>query len=331
MATPINTGRASEFDLIGRYFRPLATSDAARDLRDDAAVLSPPSGQSLAVTVDTVTEGVHFLPNTDPGDIARKALRVNVSDLAAMGAVPVGYTVALSLTPQVDEAWLTGFARGLQEDQEAFGMALLGGDTTSTPGPLSLTISAFGFVPTGQAVPRSGAKPGDALIVTGTIGDAALGLLIESGQGPDLPSSLSAELSDRYLRPQPRLGLLAHLGQAAHAAIDVSDGLIADAGHIAEESGVAITMQSRSVPMSQAAVAALEAEPNLLETILTGGDDYEVLAAIDPSSFTDALTWATSKGVRLTQIGAIETGNGVVVIDADGQPIQVTRSGYQHQ
>ena len=323
--------RAGEFDLIDQYFRPLARSDAARNLSDDAAVLRPIDGHSFVVTVDTVTEGIHFLPNTNPEDIAQKALRVNLSDLAAMAANPLGYTLALSLSEEIDEPWLAAFTKGLKYDQDTFGLTLLGGDTTSTPGPVSLSITMFGQVLTGKAVPRSGAQIGDAILVTGTIGDSALGLLMETGQGPTLAADLRSALVERYRRPVPRLGILATLNGRAHAAADISDGLIADAGHIAEASGVKIQLEADRVPMSNAAQAALNADAALLETILTGGDDYELIFAVPPQDVAFTKNCGNDSGVPITQIGQVVAGSGVTVSGPSGRDLVFTRFGYQHR
>ncbi|MHC8509508.1 MAG: thiamine-phosphate kinase [Rhodospirillales bacterium] len=322
---------AGEFDLIARYFRPLAVAPGARGLMDDAAVLPPaPAGYETAVTADTVTEGVHFLPRTRAADVARKALRVNLSDLAAMGAEPAGYTLALALPAGRGEDWIADFAEGLRADQELFNLSLLGGDTTMTPGPLSVTINAFGFAPEGAAVGRNGARPGDILAVTGTIGDAALGLDAETGKLAALAPEHAAHLRARYLRPEPRLGLLAALGEYAHAAIDVSDGLAADAAHIAGASGLRTVIDAAAAPLSPAARAALEAEPGLMTRILTGGDDYELLIALAPDALERAAAWSAETGAALTPAGRCEAGEGAVILDADGAPLTLPRPGFRH-
>ena len=322
--------RAREFDLIGRYFKPLAPSVAARGLVDDAAVLEPADGYSTVVTVDTITEGVHFLPGTKPEDIARKTLRVNLSDIAAMGAKPLGYTLALALTEDINDAWLRAFTDGLRSDQETFDLTLLGGDTTSTPGPLSLSITMFGRVQIGDAVPRSGAQVGDAIMVTGTIGDSVLGLQLKNGQGPILEDRFSTALVERYQVPQPRLGVLAAMTGRVHAAADVSDGLIADVGHVADASGVRIQLEAAHVPLSDAARAALTGNAALFETILTGGDDYELVFAISPADVAFAEDWGRDAGVPVTWIGQVTDGIGVTIVDSAGRELTVAQTGYQH-
>ena len=275
---------SGEDRLIARYFLPIARHPGALGLRDDAAVLTPPQGCDLVLTTDAVIAGMHFMPD-DPADaIARKALRVNLSDLAAKGATPLGHLLTLALPEGVGEDWLTAFARGLGEDAQHYGCPLLGGDTVRTPGPVSVSITALGALPGGAMVCRSGARPGDLVLVTGTIGDAALGLALRkdaaAAQRWALDAAMHGHLASRYLLPQPRNVLAETVRAHAHAAMDVSDGLAGDLGKLCRASGVAAEVDVARVPLSDAARQALAAEPALIETILTGGDDYEVLCTV---------------------------------------------------
>ncbi|MDF2781719.1 MAG: thiL, partial [Geminicoccaceae bacterium] len=262
-----------EFAFIAERLRPLAAgSPGALDLADDAALLDPPAGSELVLTKDAMVAGVHFLPDDPPGDIARKLLRVNLSDLAAMGAAPLGYLLALIRPKATAEDWLAEFCRGLAEDQATFGIGLLGGDTVSTPGPLALSLTALGHVPRGAALRRGGAKPGDDIWASGTLGDAALGLKVLQGELEAAPA-VGAQLVERYRLPQPRLALGQTLRGLASAALDVSDGLLADLGHILETSAVGAEIHAAALPLSPAARAL----PGVREAALAGGDDYELL------------------------------------------------------
>src|SRR5882757_10647176 len=266
---------SAEDSLIARYFKPLATDPGAFGLVDDAAVLKT-QGDDIVVTTDAIVEGVHFLPQDPPGTIARKALRVNLSDLAAKGAVPAGFVLTLALR-DADDAWLEPFARGLGEDAALFSCPLLGGDTVSTPGPLMISITAFGRVPVGKMVHRSGAKPGGRVVVTGTIGDAAPGLDILRG------GAVAAVLADdaaaremlvgRYRLPQPRTALAGAVRDYAHAAMDVSDGLAGDLAKLCAASGVSDVIDVQSIPLSAPAAALLSRGTVGIEAIMSGGDD----------------------------------------------------------
>lgn len=311
----------AEFSLIGRHFRPLA-GPGALDLRDDAALLTPPAGRQLVLTVDAMVAGVHFLPDDPPDLVGRKLLRVNLSDLAAKGATPLGYLMTVSAPAGTQDGWFAAFAGGLAQDQAEFGITLLGGDTTSTPGPISLSLTAIGHVVPGGAVHRTGAQPGDGVWVTGTIGDGALGLRAIQGRIAD-PAGLLAE---RYRLPQPRIGLA--LGGIASASMDVSDGLVQDLGHLCRESGVAADIDAGLVPLSDAARAA---GPGWLETCLTGGDDYEVLMAVPPARVPALLQAAQAARVAVTQIGQFRAGRPEVVVRAsNGQPLTLAKGGWSH-
>lgn len=309
----------SEFDRIVRYFAPLA-GEAALGLSDDAALWTPPHGKTLVFTVDQMVEGVHFLPDDPPGRVARKLLRRNLSDLAAMGAEPAGYLLTTALRAETPEAWLAEFADGLAQDQKHFCIALFGGDSTSTPGPLMASVTMIGQLAPAEAWRRSGARAGDAVFVTGTIGDAALGLEAARGKLDDP----SGHFRERRLLPEPRIGL--PLTGLVHAAIDVSDGLVQDLGHICRNSGVGAAIEAGLIPTSNAARAA---GPSWLETRLTGGDDYELILAAPPEA-EHALRTA-SGSVPITKIGCFSGDSGEVTVrDRDGRTMNFVRTGWRH-
>jgi thiamine-monophosphate kinase len=311
----------AEFALIARHFRPLA-GPGALDLQDDAAVLTPPPGRELVLTCDAMVEGVHFLPDDPPDLIGRKLLRVNLSDLAAKGATPLGYLMTVSTPRSIADAWFAGFAAGLAQDQREYGITLLGGDTTSTPGPISLSLTAIGHVAPGQAVHRSGATPGDGVWVTGTIGDGALGLEVARGRLAD-PTGY---LLSRYRLPQPRLGLA--IAGIASAGMDVSDGLVQDLGHICRASGVAAEIDARLLPLSDAVRAA---GPEWLATCLTGGDDYELLLGVPPDREAALLRSSCGVGLVVTRIGDFRPGGPEVMVrGTDGKPMSFASGGWSH-
>jgi thiamine-monophosphate kinase len=321
-----------EFQIIARYFAPLAAkAPGALGLTDDAALLDVPAGCRLVVTTDAMVSGVHFLPD-DPADaVAAKLLRVNLSDLAAMGAEPVGYTLVVAFSPEIDEPWLAAFARGLAADQERFGIFLLGGDTVATPGPLTLSLTAMGTVPEGRELRRRGARPGDLVCVSGTIGDGALGLKVLRRQLPNLPAHLREFLAGRYRYPTPRLGLGARLRGVASAAMDISDGLIADLAHICETSEVAAVIEAEKVPLSEAARAALALDASLfVPAVLAGGDDYELLFTVSAGAADGLEKLAAAAGLPLTVIGRIEAGRGVTAVDRNGTALDTGAGGYRH-
>jgi thiamine-monophosphate kinase len=323
--------RLDEFEIIARHFKPLAAKcEGALGLSDDAAVLRVGPGRELIVTADALVEGVHFLPNDPPDLIARKMLRVNLSDLAAKGAVPTVYLMTLALGPTVDDAWIAAFARGLAQDQDEFGIVLAGGDTTATPGPTTLSVTAMGEVAQGQALRRNGARTGDGVWVSGSIGDGALGLAVARGESLGVDADAAASLADRYRLPRPRVTFGPRLVGVAHAAMDVSDGLVGDLRHICEASGLGAEIEAARVPLSAAARAVLARAPERLREILTGGDDYEILFTA-PASRDGALA-ALSKetGVALTHIGTMAAGGGVTVRDAAGGAMEMGQGGYRH-
>jgi thiamine-monophosphate kinase len=322
-----------EFGRIARFFRPLAAGfPGALNLTDDAAILNVPPGRELVVTTDAIVAGVHFLPTDSPGDIARKALRVNLSDLAAKGATPFAYTLTLAVGRDVDDGWIAAFAAGLAADQAEFGIALAGGDSVSTGGPVWASITAFGLVDAGRMVRRSGARPGDAVLVTGTIGDAALGLMVEQGRLMADTRSRAA-LVDRYRLPRPRTALAAAIGGHAHAAIDISDGLAADFGHLCRASQVIGRIEVSHIPLSPAARGAVAADAALMGRVLAGGDDYEVLLTAVPDAVPDLKSAAAGAGVALTEIGVIEraeSSGGAHFLDPLGNRLVIEKAGWTH-
>ncbi|MEQ8585859.1 MAG: thiamine-phosphate kinase [Thalassobaculaceae bacterium] len=320
-----------EFDRIARFFAPLSQgAPGAFGLTDDAAVL-PPAGndREWVVTVDALVAGIHFLPDDPPDLVARKALRVNLSDLAAMGAAPYGYTLALALPTDMPDpsGWLDAFSRGLGQDQAEFGVSLLGGDSVSTSGPATLSITAFGQVARGRALRRSGASVGDDLWVSGTVGDGALGLDVARGR----LSGVLADLADRYRLPRPRVTLGPRLVGLASSALDVSDGLLQDAGHIAARSGCRLTIRAPDVPLSDSAAAAISEDPGLFAQALEGGDDYELLFTA-PADAAEAVEAAgRDAGVSVTRIGRVVSGAGVEVLDRTGAPMDgLLTGGWRH-
>lgn len=316
-----NPALPAEFALIARHFAPLAGA-GADNLKDDVALLTPPPGRELVLKVDALVGGVHFLDD-DPADlIARKLLRVNLSDLAGKGATPIGYLLTVSVPRGTPDAWFAAFAAGLAQDQAEFGVTLLGGDTTSTPGPVSLSLTIIGHAAPGATPRRGGAQAGDAIMVTGTIGDGALGLAVAQGKLAD-PTGF---LLDRYRLPRPRLGL--PVGQYASASMDVSDGLVQDLSHICRHSALAAEVDVSAVPLSPQAQAA---GADWLETILTGGDDYEVLLAIPPANQAALQSAAAACHIPLTRIGGFVQGDAEVRLRApDGTPIRVSHAGWSH-
>ena len=321
--------RLGEFERIARFFAPLA-APGAFGLLDDAALIDGPPGQQYVLTADAIVEGVHFLADDPPGQVAQKLLRVNLSDLAAKGAVPVGYLLVTALPKSRDETWLEAFAAGLAADQAAYGIGLLGGDSTATDGPVTLSITALGRVLAGNAVLRRGARPGDLVYVSGTLGDAALGLKVLRGGLAGLDAAARAFLADRYRLPQPRLALGQTLVGTAHAMMDVSDGLVGDLGHICAASGVGAVIEAARLPLSPPARAAIAADPALLLAALAGGDDYELLFTAAPEAGDALAVLARNAGVPITAIGHIEPASGVTVLDAQGTATTVAGGGYRH-
>ncbi|WP_027529965.1 thiamine-phosphate kinase [Bradyrhizobium sp. WSM3983] len=324
---------SAEDALIARYFKPLATDPGAFGLVDDAGILSS-SGDDIVVTTDAVVEGVHYLATDPPDTIARKALRVNLSDLAAKGAAAAGFVLTLALRSKED-AWLRPFADALGEDAKSFGCSLLGGDTVSTPGPQMISITAFGRVPKGHMVGRTGARPGDVIMVTGTIGDAALGLDVLTGGtvATALTSDPAARdaLISRYRIPQPRNVLAQAVRDHATAAMDVSDGLAGDLTKLCSASGVSATVNVATVPLSPAAAGLVAGKAICVETLLAGGDDYEVLCTVPPAQSDALIAAGRAVGLAVTAIGTIVAGHERPrFLDGQGQELVLKRLSYSH-
>lgn len=321
---------SSEDKLIARYFGAMATDPGALSLSDDAAFLKPPPGCEIVLKTDAIVGGVHFF-NDDPAEtIARKGLRVNLSDLAAKGAKPLGFLLTLALPKEINEAWLTDFAKGLRDDAANFRCPLFGGDTVRTPGPLMVSVAMFGQVPEGRMVRRSGAKEGDTVFVTGTIGDAALGLAFRNGATWPLADRQRDHLKSRYLLPQPRTALAETILYETSAAMDVSDGLAGDLAKLCRVSGVAAIIEAARVPLSDAALAVIAADSSALETALTGGDDYEILCTVPRAKVDRFRVAAMAAKVAVTVVGVIEAGEGARILDARGQELTFKRGSFSH-
>jgi thiamine-monophosphate kinase len=329
-------GESAEDRLIGRFFRPLATHPGALGLRDDAAVLTPPPGCDIVLKTDPIIAGVHFFADDPAETVARKALRVNLSDLAAKGAKPVGFLLALALPEGVQDEWLAAFARALGADADYYQCPLLGGDTDRTPGPLSVSIAAFGTVAHAGMVRRSGAKAGDRIIVSGTIGDAALGLKLRRAAQPSrcwvgLTDSERQHLLARYLVPEPRTGLAAGLSAHASAAMDISDGLAGDLAKLCRASAVSAEVDVTKIPLSQGVRSVLRADPRLITSVLTGGDDYEILCTLDNAQLEAFFAAAKSAGVAVSAIGDIVAGTEPPRFrDQSGEVLVFRRPSYSH-
>ncbi|TRO94509.1 thiamine-phosphate kinase [Glycocaulis profundi] len=320
-----------EFGYIARRLAPLAADfEGAFGLTDDAAEIAPSEGCALILTADTLVAGRHFLENEDPATAARKALRANLSDLAAMGARPLAYLTSVVWPLDAADALKEGFADGLAVDQAIFGIHLIGGDTTAADGPWMIGVTAIGEVPKGRAVRRSGARPGDLLMVTGTVGDAGLGLEIasgrlEAGEGADV-------LLARHRLPEPRVALAEAVQAHAAACIDVSDGLIADAGHVAEASGLGLRVDLETLPLSAPARAwlAQQGDPAQAAVFLaTAGDDYELACAV-PEDRAEAFAAACAEaGTSATAVGRFGEDEGVTV-HHHGSPVRIEQAGFTH-
>lgn len=325
----------SEDDLIARFFAPLA-GPAGLGLADDAACLSPRPGHDLIVSADMLAAGVHFFAD-DPADaIARKALRANLSDLACKGAEPLGFLLSLALPSDWREDWLAAFAAGLGDDAKTYACPLMGGDTVKSPAALILAITVLGTVPSGAMVPRAGVAEGDRLYVTGTIGDAALGLRLARAQAQDaewtrgLEAATCAHLRERYFLPQPRLGLREALRRHAHAAMDVSDGLAGDLAKMLALTGMTAQIAVDDVPLSPAAAAALAREPALIAPILTGGDDYEILCAVAPAEAADFERAAAVAKITVTGFGEARRGIAAPSFTTPSGPLTLASLSYRH-
>jgi thiamine-monophosphate kinase len=324
---------SAEDELIARYFKPLAKHPGAFGFADDAAAITPPAGHDLVLNADGLIAGVHFFSDDPAEGVGRKALRVNLSDLAAKGAAPLGFLLAIALPKDFSEGWLAGFVRGLGEDADAYACPLLGGDTDSTPGPISISIFAFGTVPSGTMVKRSGAKVGDHVFVSGTIGDAALGLQVRksAAQPWQIDQAMSDHLVSRYRVPQPRPVLAEPLRIHANAAMDVSDGLVGDLAKLCAASNVSADIEVARVPLSDPASRALERDCNLITPILTGGEDYEILCTLRPDHVDAFQRAAANVGVTVTDIGRIVAGSAPPrFLNPEGEPLEFLHTAYSH-
>ncbi len=321
-----------EFGLIARYLAPLAAAPGL-GLRDDAAVLAPPAGRELVMTSDTLVAGVHFLEDEGPAAIAAKALRVNLSDLAAMGAAPWVYTLNLALAAAPDGGWMGAFCDALAADQKAFGIGLVGGDTVRAPGRSSFTVTALGTVVPGGALRRGGGRAGDEIWLSGTLGDACLGLGLLTGavDGGGLDQGDRAYLAGRHRRPMPRLGLGQGLVGVATAAMDVSDGLVGDLGKLCAASGLGAEVSFDSMPLSDSARALVRNNQGLQRSLLAGGDDYELVFTAAAPAADAVAALGIEAGVQVTRIGRLVPGDGGRVFDViGGTPIEVADDGYRH-
>jgi thiamine-monophosphate kinase len=325
--------RSAEERLIARYFGPLASEPGAFGLIDDAAAITPPPGCDVVLKTDGVIAGVHCFPDDPASSIGRKALRMNLSDLAAKGARPLGFLMSIALPAGTPEEWLAAFAEGLGADAVQYGCPLFGGDTDRTPGPLQVSVTAFGALPHGTMVRRTTAKPGDLVLVTGTIGDAAFGLRLRQDRGLaavwDLDPAMTAHLESRYLLPQPRSALAEVVRTSASAAMDVSDGLAGDLAKLCRASKVAAEIDVARVPLSPAAQCAVTAAPGLWETALSGGDDYEILLTVAPDRLAEFVEAARGAGVAVTAIGRMTAGEGARFLK-DGKEMDFERPSYSH-
>jgi thiamine-monophosphate kinase len=321
-------------EAIIRLFEPLATAAGAFALKDDCAILRPRTGTDFVLKTDPIAAGVHFLSDAEPADVAWKALAVNLSDLAAKGATPLAYLLALSFPAAPSRAWVVAFAQGLREAQASFGCQLLGGDTDCRPGPLTVAITAIGTVPRGRMVRRATARAGDGLFVSGTLGDAALGLQLakDATLAPawGLSQEMARHLSQRYRRPQPRLALAGALRQHASAAMDVSDGLAKDLGRMCKASGCGARVELADLPMSSAAHAAVAAAADQYLSVLAAGDDYEILASVPPAQEVAFQQAAAAAGVAVTRIGAMTAAGGIAIMGVNGEALDLARTGWDH-
>ena len=326
MATTPHLG---EFERIARFFAPLA-GPAGLGLVDDVALIDGPDGEQYALTTDAIVEGVDYFPDDPPSQVAQKLLRVNLSDLAAKGAMPFGYLLVTALPTIHGEAWLQEFTAGLAEDQRNFGVVLLGGDSSATPGPTMLSVTAIGRIKRGKAVLRSGAQDGDVLYVSGSLGDSSLGLLVRQGRLSNLDAADRAFLTDRYRLPQPRVRLGGLLVGVARAMIDISDGLIADLRHVCAASKLGAVVETARLPLSAAARHALAAAPDLNQVVIGGGDDYELLFTVPIEAASAVAAAAQTAEVVVTEIGRMEQGTEPRLVDAAGKAVKIDVAGYEH-
>jgi thiamine-monophosphate kinase len=321
----------TEDQLIARFFAPMA-GEGSFGLTDDAAKITPPYGHDLVVTTDALVAGVHFFLEDAGAAVARKALRVNISDIVAKGALPLGFLLTLALPSDWDEAWLSDFAEGLRSDAEYYRAPLLGGDTTRTPGPLTISITAIGSVPAGRMVKRSGARVGHFVAVTGTIGDAALGLLLRRGNAAlsELSDQHKRVLIDRYATPQPRIEIATAVQRLASAAMDVSDGLVGDLTKLLKASVVTAKIDLDAVLTTEAARAAFTIDPKLRDLAFTGGDDYEIVMTLPPDNLHDMQRAAGEVGISVSRIGTVTKGTAEPAFFDRSGPVRFAKPSFQH-
>lgn len=319
-----------EFSRITQYFAPLTQLPGAFNLLDDAAVLKIPPGQELIVTNDSVVAGVHYRGDELGARVAQKLARRNLSDLAAMGADPLAYNLSFAVPQETREEWIESFTRGLMQDQKEFKWSLIGGDSLALPRSSVLGMTAFGLVPEGKAILRSGAQIDDDIYCSGTIGDGFLGLRVSRGEFSEITSSARDFLIERYELPQPRLKLGQGLRNIATAAVDISDGLVADLAHICRASKVGAIVESKLIPLSLPATEILSQKSSLFSGILSGGDDYELIFTAPPSMRDQIKYLAKNIDLSLTRIGRIAAGAAVRILDLRGQELSLSFKGYTH-
>jgi len=322
--------KSAEDRLIARYFEPIATHPGALGLSDDAAFVKPPPGYDLVLKTDAIVGGVHFFPEDAARSIASKALRVNLSDLAAKGARPLGFLLTLALPKEIGDDWLEGFAQGLRGDSVLFACPMFGGDTDRTPGPITISIAMFGSVPEGTMVRRAGAGVGDRVFVSGTLGDATLGLMLRKGKDWKLNEPQRQHLASRYLLPQPRNALAEAVRTHASAAMDISDGLVGDFAKLCRASAVAADIQVPRIPLSDAAKAVVAADPAAMESALTGGDDYEIVCTVPQAKADGFRAAAKGANVPVTEVGEMRPGEGARFLAADGRVLAFKRTSFSH-
>jgi len=320
-----------EFEIIKTYFSALALSEkGAFNLTDDAAVIAIPAGKCIVVTTDTIVQGTHFLSEDSPNNIAAKLLRESLSDLAAMGSIPAYYNLSIAVNSNTKSDWFEAFALGLLADQKKYNITLIGGDTVATSGPITLTITALGLVDKGKTIRRSGAKFDDDIWVSGSIGDAALGLKVATGKLNQISEANKNYLRSRYFKPNPRTLLGPKLVGHVNSAIDISDGLIADLNHICETSNLGAKVQITDIPLSNAAKDVLSIKPDYIDLILGGGDDFELLFTADKSFKKIKKKLTRALDLNLTKIGSIISGDSIQIFDQYGKIYPLPKFGYAH-
>lgn len=326
-----NQNFPSEFGLIDRLFRPLAAANiGSANLQDDCSTLPLKKGYEALYSMDTLVEGIHFFKDDPADSIAKKLLRVNLSDLAASGGKARGYLLALSLPHQVSLTWIESFVGGLREDQSKFNVCLLGGDTTSTKGPITLSMTAIGEVPINQAIRRSGAKPGDDIFVTGCIGDAAIALKLFEDLGREETLQHYPDLYEKYVLPDPPVTFGSMLPNVATACIDISDGFCADLGHICSASNVGAKVELVKIPLSIWAQQLIRTKKSYWESVFNGGDDYELLFTANKDNRKRIKGIGIQFNTLLSRVGSIEDSEGVIILDKFGNEVAAKTAGWQH-